>query len=120
MTRPYDPGFIKLAERVAVDLRIPARSGIYAAVSGPSLETRAETRMLRFFGADAVGMSTVPEVIVACQVGFRTMVLSALTNVNLPDSMEPVLVENVIAQAQIAGSHLGALLEETIRRAFGT
>ena len=118
MTQPYDPALIKLAEHAARDLKIPVRSGTYAAVSGPSLETRAETRMLRSLGADAVGMSTVPEVIVACQVGFRTMALSALTNINVPDTMEPVLMEDVIAHAQAAGAKLGALLEETIRRAF--
>lgn len=116
MTGPYDEALIELATQAALDLKIPVRHGVYVAVSGPSLETRAETRMLRLLGADAVGMSTVPEVIVACQVGFRTMVLAAITNVNLPDAMEPVLMEHVIAHARIAEAKLGALVEETIAR----
>jgi purine-nucleoside phosphorylase len=74
--------------------------------------------MLRMLGADAVGMSTVPEVIVGCQAGFRIMVLSAVTNVNLPDAMEPVLIENVIACAHVTESKLGELMEATIQRAF--
>lgn len=117
MTRPYDSDLIDVATQAALDLKISVRHGVYVAVSGPSLETRAETRMLRLLGADAVGMSTVPEVIVACQVGFRTMVLAAITNVNLPDAMEPVLIENVLAHARIAEAKLGSLLEATIARA---
>lgn len=118
LTRPYDQAFIDLATEAALDMKTPLRHGVYAAVPGPSLETRAETRMLRMLGADAVGMSTVPEVIVGCQVGFRIMVLSAITNVNLPDVMEPVLIENVIACAHVTESKLGKLMEATIQRAF--
>lgn len=116
MTRPYDPLLIETAGQAALDLKIPVRHGVYAAVAGPSLETRAETRMLRLLGADAVGMSTVPEVIVATQVGFRTLALAAVTNVNLPDCMEAVSVERVVANAKIAEPKLAAILEETLRR----
>jgi purine-nucleoside phosphorylase len=116
MTRPYDPLLIETAGRAALDLKIPVRQGVYAAVAGPSLETRAETRMLRLLGADAVGMSTVPEVIVATQVGFRALALAAVTNVNLPDCMEPVSVERVVANAKIAEPKLAAIVEETLRR----
>lgn len=117
MTRAYDRELVQTATDVALELRIPVRHGVYVAVSGPSLETPAETRMLRMLGADAVGMSTVPEVIVACQVGFRTMAMAALTNVNLPDCMEPVLIEKVLAGAALAEPKIAALMEHTMRRA---
>jgi len=120
MTRPYDPELSRMASDAALDLKIPLRRGVYAAVAGPSLETRAETRMLKLLGADAVGMSTVPEVIVATQVGFRTLVLAAVTNVNLPDAMQPVAMEQVIATAKLAEPKLGEILEETLRRVVGS
>ncbi|MCA1961920.1 MAG: purine-nucleoside phosphorylase [Desulfomonile sp.] len=116
MSRPYDEELVHIAEEAATYLRIPVQHGVYIAVAGPSLETRAETRMLRMLGADAVGMSTVPEVIVAVQVGFRTLVLAAVTNVNLPDAMEPISVERVIANAGIAAPKIAAIMEETLRR----
>ncbi|MBM3300268.1 MAG: purine-nucleoside phosphorylase, partial [Deltaproteobacteria bacterium] len=116
MSKPYDMELVCLAEEAAADLKIAVRQGVYVGVSGPSLETRAETRMLRMLGADAVGMSTVPEVIVARQVGFRTLALAVVTNVNIPDAMEPVLTENVIANARRAEPRLAALVEETIWR----
>jgi len=116
MTRPYDEELLRTAEDAARELKIPLQSGVYVVVPGPSLETRAETGMLRLLGADAVGMSTVPEVIVATQVGFRTLVLAAITNVNLPDSMEPVSVERVIANAAQAAPKLEALLQGILRR----
>jgi len=116
MTHPYDAGLMKIARKAALDLQIPMRSGVYVAVTGPSLETPAETRMLRMLGADAVGMSTVPEVIVAGQVGFRTLVLTAVTNVHLADALEPVSLQSVIANAGLAGPKIAAILEETVRR----
>jgi purine-nucleoside phosphorylase len=119
MSRPYDRELLDLALTAAADLKIPLRHGVYAWVEGPNLETPAETRMLRMLGADAVGMSTVPEVIVATQVKFRTLALATITNVNLPDSMEPVSVEKVIANARAAEPRLAALVEETLRRMKG-
>ena len=116
MSRPYDPELIELAGAAALELRIPLRFGVYAWVAGPNLETRAETRMLRMLGADAVGMSTVPEVIVASQIKFRTLALAAVTNGNLPDAMEPVSIEKVIANAQEAEPKLAALADEVLRR----
>lgn len=116
MSQPYDRKLIELATAVALDLKIPVKHGVYAALAGPSLETRAETRMLRLLGADAVGMSTVPEVIVAAQIGFRTLVLAALTNVNLPDIMEPVSLDLVIDNARLAEPRLADIVEETLRR----
>jgi purine-nucleoside phosphorylase len=116
MSRPYDEELLQRAQQAAQVLKEPVKLGIYAAVAGPSLETRAETRMLRMLGADAVGMSTVPEVIVACQVGFRTLALASITNVNLPDAMEPVSIEKVIATASAAQPRLAAILAGTLQR----
>jgi purine-nucleoside phosphorylase len=118
MSRPYDGDLLRLAGEVALEKRIVLRYGVYVAVSGPSLETPAETRMLRFLGADAVGMSTVPEVIVACQEGFRTMVLAPVTNVNLPDCMAPISLEQVVAKAAATEPVLSVIIEETLRRAL--
>jgi purine-nucleoside phosphorylase len=116
MSRPYDAEMIRMAEEAALNLAISLRSGVYAAVTGPHLETRAETRMLRLLGADAVGMSTVPEVIVAAQVGFRTLVLASITNVNLPDAMEPVSVERVIAVAGTTQPKLASIMEAVLKK----
>lgn len=116
MSRPYDEELLQKAQQAAQELKEPVKFGIYAAVAGPSLETRAETRMLRMLGADAVGMSTVPEVIVACQVGFKTLALAAITNVNLPDAMEPVSIQKVIATAAAAQPRLAAILAGTLQR----
>ncbi len=116
MSRPYDSELIGIVGKAAIGLNIPLRYGVYVGVAGPNLETRAETKMLRIIGADAVGMSTVPEVIVATQVGFRTLAMAAITNVNLPDAMEPVSIQHVIANAQIAEPKLAAIVEETLRQ----
>ncbi|MGB6066774.1 MAG: purine-nucleoside phosphorylase [Desulfomonilaceae bacterium] len=116
MSLPYDEGLIRKAKETAVDVKIPVRSGVYVAVSGPSLETPAETRMLRLLGADAVGMSTVPETIVAKQVGFRTLALAAITNVNRPEAMEPISVSQVIANAEAILPSMAAILEGTLKR----
>jgi purine-nucleoside phosphorylase len=116
MSRAYDRELIKMAGEAASDLGIALRSGVYVAVAGPNLETPAETRMLRMFGADAVGMSTVPEVIVANQVGFRTLALAAITNVNIPDKMEPISVQQVIATAEQCRPRIAAIIEGVLRR----
>ena len=116
MSRPYDEELLQKAQQAAQELKEPIKLGIYAAVAGPSLETRAETRMLRMLGADAVGMSTIPEVIVGCQVGFRTLAFAAITNVNLPDSMEPVSIHKVIATATATLPRLAAILAGTLQR----
>ena len=83
-------------------------------ITGPSLETPAETRFLKMIGADAVGMSTVPEVIVGVHCGLNIMVIVAITNVNLPDCMKKTSIEEVIATAQKAGPHLSRLWEGII------
>jgi purine-nucleoside phosphorylase len=116
MSRPYDEGLAEKAREAAMELNEPVKPGVYAAVAGPSLETRAETRMLRTLGADAVGMSTVPEAIVGCQVGFKTLALASITNVNLPDAMEPVSIQKVIAVAAAAQPRLAKILAGTLQR----
>lgn len=114
MSRPYCSKLMELAESSASVHGVRLRRGIYAGVSGPSLETRSETRMLRLLGAHCVGMSTVPEAITAVQVGFRTMALAAITNVNIPDSMEVISLEQVITNAKLAESKISTIITEVV------
>ncbi len=116
MSCPYDRELIKLASGAALKLRIPVRHGVYVAVTGPSLETPAETRFLRLLGADAVGMSTVPEVIVARQAGLRVLVMAVITNVNLPDVMRPVTVQQVVKNAGRARPSVAKLLKAVLEK----
>lgn len=106
MSKAYDPDLVKLAEDVALEQNIPLRKGVYAGIPGPSLETPAETRLLRTIGADAVGMSTTSEVIVAKSVGMRVLGLSLITNVNRPDCMAPILVDEILRAAKQAAPRL--------------
>lgn len=114
MSRVYDRRLIALASAKALELAIPLKQGIYVGVLGPSLETPAETRFLRRIGADAVGMSTVPEVIAAVHCGMSVLVIAAITNVNLPDCMGKTSIEEVIASAAEAGRRLGPLWESIV------
>lgn len=110
MSAPYDPALRALARRVALAQGQTLREGTYVAVTGPSLETPAEYRMLRAIGADVVGMSTVPEVIVAVHGGMRVLGLVVITDQCLPDALEPASVERIIATAQRAEPSLARLL----------
>ena len=116
MSQPYDAALRALAREVALDARITLREGVYVAVQGPSLETRAEYRMLRAFGADVVGMSTVPEVIVAVHGGMRVLGLSIITDACLPDALEPATVEEIIAVASMAEPNLTTLVQGVLER----
>jgi purine-nucleoside phosphorylase len=116
MSAPYDASLRALAREVAADRRILLREGVYIAVAGPSLETRAEYRALRMLGADVVGMSTVPEVIVALHGGMRVLGLSIITDQCLPDALEPASVEKIIAMAGRAEPSLTALVTGVIER----
>jgi purine-nucleoside phosphorylase len=116
MSRAYDPALRDLAEETALRKGIPLRQGVYVGVKGPHLETPAETRFLRGMGAQAVGMSTIMEVIAAVQCGLRVLGLSVITNVNRPDCQEPASLEAIIATAQHAGPRLAALLEGILKR----
>lgn len=114
MSEPYDGELAEMAMDAALELKIRLARGVYVAVQGPSLETPAETRMLRILGADAVGMSTVPEVITAKQAGLRVLAIAAITNVNLPDHMAPISVDSVIDNAKKADPKISALLERVL------
>jgi len=92
------------------------REGVYVAVAGPNLETRAEYRFLRNIGADVVGMSTVPEVIVAVHAGLRVLGLSIITDMCLPDALEPATVERIIAIANRAEPSLTGLVRGVLER----
>ncbi len=116
MFQCYDPELIALTERTALELKIPLRKGVYVAVSGPNLETAAEYRLFRQFGADAVGMSTVPEVIVARQVGIKVLGISVITDMGLPDAMKPVNLKEILHIASLAEPKLTALIKEVIGR----
>ena len=116
MSAPYDKSLIALAEEVALELRIPLRKGVYAAVAGPNLETRAEYRFLRSVGADVVGMSTVPEVIVARHQGLRVLGFSIITDEGFPESLQPVRLDEILAAAAHVEPQLTALVREMLRR----
>jgi len=114
MVEPYDRKFIKLMGKIALKEELKLHKGVYVAVAGPSMETAAETRFLRFIGADAVGMSSVPEVIVGVHSGLRILGLSVITNVNLPDNYKPAPIEKVIAVAGKAEPKVIRLVESFI------
>ncbi len=116
MSEPYDASLRSLARRTASELRVTLREGVYVAVTGPNLETRAEYRMLRALGADVVGMSTVPEVIVAVHAGMRVLGVSIVTDMCLPDHLEAATVEKIIAVASAAEPNLTALIAGVLER----
>src|SRR5213083_423806 len=116
MSQPYDELLRALARQVALDERIVLREGVYVAVAGPNLETRAEYRMLRALGADVVGMSTVPEVIAAVHLGMRVLGVSIITDQCLPDALAPASVEQIIAVARAAEPRLTALIDGVLER----
>lgn len=116
MSAGYDAGLRALARTVALQGGLPLREGVYVAVPGPNLETRAEYRMLRALGADVVGMSTVPEVIAAVRAGMRVLGVSIITDRCLPDALEPAPVEQIIAVARAAEPHLATLLRGVCAR----
>ena len=111
LSEPYDPKLINLTRQCAEKLRMEqVVTGVYVAVPGPSLETPAETRFLRNIGADAVGMSTVPEIIVARHASMRVLALSAIANVNDPDNFTPILLDDVIKAVENMGPELEKLV----------
>ncbi|MEK6202079.1 MAG: purine-nucleoside phosphorylase [Desulfobulbaceae bacterium] len=114
---PYNPALIKIALQSAETCGLDkVVSGVYACIPGPSLETPAETRWLRGCGADAVGMSSIPEVIVARHAGMDVLGLSVISNVNDPDKMQPIILEEIIAAAGMVEPQLERLVIEIIRR----
>jgi purine-nucleoside phosphorylase len=116
MSQPYDESLRAMARKLALELGITLREGVYVAVTGPNLETRAEYRMLRAMGADVVGMSTVPEVIVAVQEGMKVLGISIITDQCLPDALEPASLEKIIAVANRAEPSLTRLVAGVLER----
>jgi len=116
MSAPYDPALRALARAVALELKIVLREGVYVAVPGPNLETRAEYRMLRTMGADVVGMSTVPEVIVAVHQGMRVVGISIVTDQCLPDALEPADIARIIETAGRTEPQLTRLITTLVER----
>jgi purine-nucleoside phosphorylase len=114
MSEPYSKALVALAMKVALANGIRLEQGVYAAMSGPCLETRAEYRMLKVLGADVVGMSTVPEVIAAVHCGLKVLGLSVVTDACLPDALEPVDISKIIATADKAEPSLVKLIEKVL------
>lgn len=115
MSEPYSKKYISLAEEKALENKIVLRKGVYVAVSGPNLETRAEYRFLRALGADVVGMSTVPENIAAVHMGMRVLAFSVITDACFPDALKAVSSEEIIAVANKAEPKLTVLMREVIK-----
>jgi purine-nucleoside phosphorylase len=119
MSEPYNRKLIALAEQVALEKGLQLRRGVYVGVTGPCLETAAEYRFMRLIGADAVGMSTVPEVIVAVHAGLQVLGFSAITDECLPDALEAVNIEKILAVANAVEPKLTSLVTECIARLGG-
>lgn len=116
MSAPYDQQSIKLLQEIAKEKNILLRKGVYVSVVGPQLETRAEYRFLRTIGADAVGMSTVPEVIVANHLKIPIAAVSVLTDEGNPDDLQPVNIQDIIETAGKAEPQMIILFRELIKR----
>jgi purine-nucleoside phosphorylase len=114
MCYPYDRELIALARRIALEEKIVLHQGVFVAVPGPNLETRAEYRFLRGIGADVVGMSTVPEVLVGVHSGLRNVGLSVITDMCLPDALEPANLPDIIAAANAAEKKLRVLVRRLV------
>ncbi len=116
MSEPYSKALIALAEQAALDLKIPIQKGVYVAMQGPNLETRAEYRFLRIAGADAVGMSTIPEDIVAVHMGMPVLGFSIITDECFPDALKPVTLAEVLKVATKAEPRMTAIMKEVVRK----
>jgi purine-nucleoside phosphorylase len=115
MCYPYDRALLALSRRIALDEKIVLHQGVFVAVPGPNLETRAEYRFLRIAGADAVGMSTVPEVLVGVHCGLRNVGISVITDMGLPDALEPTNLADIIAIANAAEKKLRVLVRRIVQ-----
>jgi purine-nucleoside phosphorylase len=115
MSEPYDPALVSLLQKKAGELNIELKKGVYVAVHGPNLETKAEYRYLKIIGADMVGMSTVPEVIAANHMGIPCIAISVITDECDPNNLKPVKLEEIIAVANKSDEKLSRLFVETIK-----
>jgi purine-nucleoside phosphorylase len=116
MSEPYSRRLRELAEQIALEERMPLREGVFVGVPGPNLETRAEYRFLRTIGADAVSMSVVPETLVAVHGGMDVLALTVITDLCLPDALEPVNIERILAVAAGAEPSLRKLVTRVLER----
>jgi purine-nucleoside phosphorylase len=114
MCHPYDEDLLRLAQRIALKEQIVCHKGVFVAVPGPNLETRAEYRFLRGIGADVVGMSTVPEVIVGVHANLRILGISVITDMCLPDALEPASLPEIVATANAAEKNLRVLVRRVV------
>lgn len=115
MSEPYNLGLIEIAEKVALENQIRVQKGVYVAVPGPNLETKAEYRFLRNTGADVVGMSTIPENIAANHMGMKVLGISIVTDECFPESLKPVDVQEIIATAMEAEPKMTVIMKEVIK-----
>ena len=116
MSEPYDKSMNEHFEHTAKELNITLHKGVYASVLGPQLETRAEYRYLKMIGADAVGMSTVPEVIVANHLGIPVSAISVITDKGDPDNLEKVDIQEILAMAAKAEPDMVKLFKELLKK----
>ena len=116
MSEPYARPLVALAERVALELRVPLQRGVLVAVPGPNLETAAEYRFMRWIGADVVGMSLVPENLAAVHGGQRVLALNVVTDACLPDALKPASIPEILAVAGRTAPSLIRLVTEVVRR----
>lgn len=116
MSEPYTKELIAVADQVALDNGIKMHHGVYVAVTGPNLETRAEYRFLRQLGADVVGMSTVPEVISAVHMGMKVLGISVITDECFPDALEPVEMAQILEAADMAEPKMTKVMIGTLER----
>ena len=116
LCEPYNRRLLGLARAAALELGIHLHKGVFVAVAGPNLETRAEYRMLKALGADVVGMSTVPEVLVAIHSGMQVLGFSVVTDICLPDHLEPVEIPKILATAALGGQKLAKLIPRVIEQ----
>jgi len=116
MSEPYSRELIEMAEDIALENKIRLQKGVFVAVSGPNLETKAEYRFLRLIGADVVGMSTIPEDIVAVHCGIRVFGLSVVTDECFPDALEPVNVAEIIKTANLAEPKLTLIMKQLVEK----
>ena len=114
MSEPYDAAMRKMALEIAKANQITCHEGVYVSVAGPNLETKAEYRYLRIIGGDAVGMSTVPEVIVANHMGIPVFAISVLTDEGFPENLKPVSLDEILQTAKAAEPKMTSILKEMI------
>jgi purine-nucleoside phosphorylase len=114
MSEPYNYELIDLAEDIALKNNIKLQKGTYVAVPGPNLETKAEYRFLRTIGADVVGMSTIPENIVANHMGMKVFGMSIITDECFPDSLKPINIDNILEAAKVAEPKMTIIIKELI------